>query len=95
MSLQYDLLQNMDAFAISYQHTRGWRRNYCLRFHADIAYNTADEHFKINVSCCCQIAKINYVCVVAMKWNVCDMHRPLIMGDGGGVAQIQIIGRTS
>ena len=82
---------NMNYFNIwmrnAYPHTRGWRRNYCLCFHADIASKTADEYFKINVSCRCQITKINYVCVITIKWNICDMHCPLIIGIGGGVAQ--------
>ena len=98
MSLQYELLQYMDAFAISrnaYPHTRGWRRNYCLCFHADIGSKTADEHFKINVSCRCQIAQINYVYVITIKWNICDMLRPLIIGNGGGVAQESDVGNKN
>ena len=98
MSLRNELLQYMDAFAISrnaYPHTRGWRRNYCLCFHADIASKRADEHFKINVSCRCKIAKINYVCVIIIKWNICDMHRPLIIGNGGGVAQESDVGNKN
>ena len=54
----------------------------------------ANVHFKINVSCRCQIAKINYVCVITIKWNICDMNRPPppIIGNGGGVAHESDVG---